>query len=371
MKHILFIDTGNEFGGGTKSLLPLLEHLSKQNLKVSVFFSTDYATPYKNQSILTYIKSLGINTLKPQTPPKLAKIKKEILRLFSKNAALKTQYKLDYNFALELLKQTKVDAIHLNNHFSTNLSYIHAANKLGIKVIQHLRKNAKIEPFKLEILKNLNFTPISVSLSTYEFYAKFLNLKKIIVYNPAITNNTEEPSNQAHEGIKILMAANYLELKGHEIVFDAFLKLKRKDISLILAGDGKLSDSARKKLEALKNMNIASELGFVSNMNGLYQQADYLLGFSSDEGLPRVVLEGLSMGLGVIFSDIAVAHEIKNISQNKDNFHIVSRNAHALSLVLESLKQTNKIADQNIINKFSKDSYLKGISKIYSDLDLL
>lgn len=370
MKHILFIDTGNEFGGGTKSLLPLLEHLGKQNLKVSAFFSKDYDTPY-NKSILTHIKSLGINALSPQTPPKLAKLKREVLRLFSKDLAKKAQYKLDYNFALNLLKKVRPDAIHLNNHFSTNLAYMHAANTLKIKTIQHLRKNSDIEAFKLEILKNLDFTPISVSLSTYEFYSKFLKLQKHIIYNPAIMQPPQKPNNQTSEGINILMAANYLELKGHELVFDAFLSLKRKDIRLFLAGSGELSSSAKIKLEKLKDAGIAKELGFVSDMASLYLKADYLLGFSSDEGLPRVVIEGLSMGLSVIFSDIAVAKEIKAISQNKQNFHIVKRQASSLSMLLEGLKNIEKTPDLNIISKFNKQGYLDGVMKIYADLNLV
>ena len=64
----------------------------------------------------------------------------------------------------------------------------------------------------------------------------------------------------------------------------------------------------------------AQYLGFVKQMNEIYKNCDYVLGFSSDEGLPRVVIEGLSSGLGVIYSNIPVISEILISHQKKKIF---------------------------------------------------
>ena len=45
MKKILFVDTGREYGGGTKSFLYLLRGLAaQQKYELCAFFETDYET---------------------------------------------------------------------------------------------------------------------------------------------------------------------------------------------------------------------------------------------------------------------------------------------------------------------------------------
>lgn len=371
MKRVLFIDTGLEFGGGTKSLLALLNGLIEQNIRLEAYFLNDYKTP-DNKQISAVLNQIGVKVIPPKPIKKINKLKKEILRLLGKEWVLRAEFKIKLKQARELLSELKPDVIHLNNHFSTNLEYIKAANELGIKVIQHLRKNAAIEPFKLKILKNLDFAPICVSNSTYEFYNSMIKIKKHIVYDPFTVDKSSDlkPSKQNHP-LSFLMAANYLSLKGHELVFDAFLALKRSDVRLLLAGSGELTPSARTKLEKLKSQGIASELGFVSNMSSVYEMADFLIIFSSNEGLPRVAIEALSKGLGIIFSDIAVAHELKELCTQKEKFFIVKREPNKLSNLMQNLQSSPKIPDQNIIDKFSQQAYISEVLKIYKELNII
>lgn len=371
MKKILFIDTGHEYGGGTKSFLYLLEGLEKcKKYQFSVFFENNYNVG--EQKISQIIESLGVKFIKfrPKTQP--SKISKELLRIFGKATLAKYLYKKDYKYAISLLKKEKPDIIHLNNHFSTNLAYIEAANTLDIKVIQHLRKNSLIEPFKLKILKNQNFTPICVSNSTYEFYANQIKMQKNIVYNPIIVGNeisTIEDIEFNSNKINIIMPANFLTLKGHELVFDALALLTRDDIKVYFAGTGKLVPSVKEKFDMLIKSDKAQYLGFVKQMNEIYKNCDYVLGFSSDEGLPRVVIEGLSSGLGVIYSNIPVISEIFNISSKKEDFFIVQRESKALLACLENLTKPNsKESDKAVIDTFSLKNYLCSIDAIYNDL---
>lgn len=367
MKRILFIDTGLECGGGTRSLIFLLKELVKRSsYSISVFFEKDYEIDGKPLS--SVIKEIGAEFIVFEEKPQISKIKREILRAFSKENLAKNLYKNDFKFALKLLKSVKADIVYLNNHFSTNLAYIEAANTLGIKVIQHLRKNAEVEKFKLEILKKLKFASISVSNSTHEFYNDQLKIEKNVVYDPVICEqNLEDKSPK--DSINLIMSANFLELKGHELVFDALLKLKRNDIRLSLAGGGKFKESTQEKLNRLEKEGKVTNLGFVKNMDKIYSQNDYLLGFSSTEGMPRVVLEALSHGLGAIFSDIDAIREIYEISSNKENFYILKRDSAELLKCLESLKKpTKKVPDKQIIKTFSMDKYICDIDEILSKI---
>ena len=395
LKKILFVDTGREYGGGTKSFLYLLRELAaQQKCELCAFFETDYEAG--GRKISQIIEETGAKFIKFAPKKQPSKLKKELLRALGGQILAKYLYKKDYDYALCLLRQVQPDILHLNNHFSTNLAYIAAANALNIAVVQHLRKNSAVEPFKLEILKRLKFTPVCVSNATYDFYAAQIKMPKNVVYNPVEApvlrrEKSEAGENLSHlqanlkdsgddksaalkaksdaEKINIVMPANFLTLKGHELVFDALAGLKRSDIKVYFAGGGELKSGAKAKFDALIKSGKAEYLGFVSKMDEIYAACDYVLGFSSDEGLPRVVIEALGCGLGVVYSDISVIREIYEISSKKQDFFIVQRSSDALLACFDSLrKPASKSPDDAVIKAFSIENYLRGIDRIYSEL---
>lgn len=367
MKKILFIDTGLEFGGGTKSFLYLLDALiAKNDYEILTYFENDYLVNEKKISQI--LNEHGAQYLQFHPARRMGKFKKELFRMFSKELVHKKMYTEHLNFARELLRSANPDLIHLNNHFSTNLAYNAAANELGIKVIQHCRKNATIENFKLKILKELKFKTICVSQSTYEFYKSQICIDKNVIYNP-IEMSGDFCDNRDPDIINIVMPANFLSLKGHDLVFEAMIEIKRSDIRLILAGSGVFEGKVLSNFELLKKRGIAKHIGFVENMSEIYEKSDFVLGFSSDEGLPRVVIEGLAKGCGIIFSDIKVAREIYEMSSLKDIFYIVDRNKMSLKECLENIKKPkNKQADHSIIKKFSLENYIKSVDFIYKSI---
>ncbi len=395
LKKILFVDTGREYGGGTKSFLYLLRGLAaQQKYELCAFFETDYEAG--GRKISQIIEEAGAKFIKFEPKKQPSKLKKELLRALGGQILARYLYKKDYDYALCLLRQVRPDILHLNNHFSTNLAYIAAANTLNIAVVQHLRKNSAVEPFKLEILKRLKFTPVCVSNATYEFYAAQIKMTKNVVYNPVEAPVLKREKSEASENlspsqtnlknsvydksaalkaefdaekINIVMPANFLTLKGHELVFDALAGLKRSDIKVYFAGAGELKADAKAKFDALIKSGKAEYLGFVSKMDEIYAACDYVLGFSSDEGLPRVVIEALGCGLGVVYSDIAVIREIYEISSKKQDFFIIQRSSDALLACFEGLrKPASKSPDDAVIKAFSIENYLRGIDRIYSEL---
>ena len=64
MKNILFIDTGYEYGGGTKSFLYLLEGLMKypNEYNFYVFFEHDYLIN-NDKTINQYLKTLNVTVI--------------------------------------------------------------------------------------------------------------------------------------------------------------------------------------------------------------------------------------------------------------------------------------------------------------------
>ncbi len=373
MKNILYIDTGNEYGGGTKSFLYLLEFLDKSKYTPYVFFEKDYYC--SGQKISKIVEKYnGVFLTTTLLKKELTKLKKELLRIISKDKLIEEEIKNKVQYAQEVLyefqKSFKIDVIHLNNHFGTNLEYIIAANKLQIPVIQHLRKNSLLSSFQKSLLYNLKYETISVSNATKNFYAKQLKVSDFVVYNPfPIEKQYSKKKKEDITNIKIAMPANYLENKGHKIVFEALLKANRDDIKLYLAGSGTFNKDTEYLKEKLKQDGKVKELGFVSNMEELYNNVEYIISFSQNEGLPRVIIEGLCYGCGVISSNYEVAEEIYNLIDYKEHYFIIERKVDELVkllLILEHIDERNTCL--NILKTFSLDNYISGIEQIYQKL---
>lgn len=84
-----------------------------------------------------------------------------------------------------------------------------------------------------------------------------------------------------------------------------------------------LKKKTKDKLDILVKNGLVVNLGFVENMDEIYPKFDYILSFSENEGFPRVVIEALSYGLGVIFSNINVINEKFTISLQRKMIFIL------------------------------------------------
>jgi GalNAc-alpha-(1->4)-GalNAc-alpha-(1->3)-diNAcBac-PP-undecaprenol alpha-1,4-N-acetyl-D-galactosaminyltransferase len=369
MKNILFVDTGFEYGGGTKSFLYLLEGLthSQAKYKISVFFEHNYQIS-DGIRINNYLKQFNINIIQNNfSKEKIPKWKKELYRLISKEYLYKKEFNSKLTFARKILMLEKFDLIHLNNHFGTNLEYIFEANKLKLPIIQHLRKNSFLNKFQIDTLKSLKFNTISVSKSTYEFYNLQIPIDENIIYNPFPFEKDIQHSNSKE--IKILMPANYLENKGHKLVFEALSKVNRDDIKLYLAGTGKFNSETEIEKNELIKKNRVVELGFIENLREHYLNSDFVISFSENEGLPRVVIEGILYGCSVITSNYKVSYEIQSLLENKSKYTIIKRDAKILLDLFTQLKKVYDYrVDCNIQSNFSLDSYIKKIENLYKEI---
>jgi hypothetical protein len=373
LKNILFIDTGYEYGGGTKSFLYLLEGLMKcpNEYNFYVFFEHDYLIN-NDKTINQYLKTLNVTVIENNFyNKKISKIKKELYRLVSKKFLYKKEIQYKIDFAEEVLQSNHYDLIHLNNHFGTNLEYIIGANKLNIPVIQHLRKNSLLTEYQLELLKKLHFRTISVSQSTYKFYNQQLHIDANVIYNPFPIENTKITiENKINSDIvQIFMPANYLENKGHKLVFQALDNVSREDIKVYLAGSGKFDSFTENLKEKLIKQNKLVELGFIQDMDKYYKNSDYVLSFSQNEGLPRTVIEGLMRGCHIITSNYQVSFEIKELLLNQNVYTILPRESQSLEICFMNLKPvTHREIDLNIKEIFSLENYINSVYNYYKQV---
>lgn len=101
-----------------------------------------------------------------------------------------------------------------------------------------------------------------------------------------------------------LMVAEFIPRKRHEDALRAFAALGDEQAHLVLAGTGPLQQPMRQLAEALGLGARTHFLGYRNDIPVLMEAADALLLPSSQEGLPRSVMEAMSLGTPVLGSDI-------------------------------------------------------------------
>lgn len=102
----------------------------------------------------------------------------------------------------------------------------------------------------------------------------------------------------------LLMVAEFVEHKRHADAIRAFAKVAHPRARLLLAGTGPLHESMKKLSAKLGTTGRVHFLGQRSDVPVLMKACRALVLPSSREGLPRCVLEALSMGVPVIGSRI-------------------------------------------------------------------
>lgn len=115
------------------------------------------------------------------------------------------------------------------------------------------------------------------------------------------------------EGPVALHVANFLPVKGHDILMRALAKVKERGVRLtvVTAGDG----NERPAIEAqARALGLGPEhvrfLGFRSDVPDLLAAADFFVLPSRMEGLPLAVLEAMSHGLPIVTTRIGGNPEV-------------------------------------------------------------
>jgi glycosyltransferase involved in cell wall biosynthesis len=115
------------------------------------------------------------------------------------------------------------------------------------------------------------------------------------------------------EGPVALHVANFLPVKGHDILMRALALVKERGVKLtvVTAGDG----AERAPIEALASkLGLGPEhvrfLGFRSDVPDLLAAADFFVLPSRMEGLPLAVLEAMSHGLPIVTTRIGGNPEV-------------------------------------------------------------
>ena len=171
----------------------------------------------------------------------------------------------------------------------------------------------------------------------------------------------------------VTVIAELIKRKNHIQIIEAMQNLVEKysNIKLLLVGDGVLVDQLKLEIIKRKLENNVSLLGFRRDIEKIMNITDVVGLFSTQEGLPKNLLEAIAMQKVIICTDIrgnkdlikdkenGCLIEVGNIEQTEKTIIDLYEN----KLEIDRFQEVNK----KLIKKYSLETILEQMDKIYKE----
>lgn len=134
-----------------------------------------------------------------------------------------------------------------------------------------------------------------------------IDIQQYVVLTPEERMSKRKDLNLPIDKVIFVYAAQVNLRKNQAFAIAALLEAKRKDVCLVLLGDGPMLLELQTRYG--KNQQIIMP-GEVSNVKDYLYASDIYFSTSGSEGMPNGVLEAMACGLPVLLSDIPQHQEI-------------------------------------------------------------
>jgi len=234
-------------------------------------------------------------------------------------------------------------------------------------------------PLELRHIKSSNMiTTVSESVAK-ELEEYGLNQDRISVVSNGVDENIFYPNKNGNNKIKkyIMYAGRIDREKGlFDLVESAnIICNKRKDISFIIAGDGRDINRLKKKIKKIGLQKSFIFLGQIEKdqIIKLYQNATLFILPSYREGLPTVLLEAMSCGLPILATDVRGNRDL--ITNGKNGLLIPPKDPRKIAETILKLLNDKKLMEQlgnnarkTIIKNYTWNAVSNKFLKFYESL---
>ncbi len=390
-KHVLILDTGHEWGGGTNSLLELVARLPKDRYRLRAVFYRDYRRG-DGETIGQALAARGVrfhNLVLPRSGrEKLAREAGRALRFGRARREFLFRHDLRWRVRpaaarlAALIEAEKVDLVYCNNQPSTNLEGILAAGEAGVACVAHIRKEADLRPVGVEIANARVARFICVSRALRDHYAaRGIDAGRIaVVYNGLDVGRPLPPADGVAYrtwGIAptqpvVGAVGSLVKLKGYSLLLEAFAMVRGDgwaDARLVILGEGperQALAAAARRLEVAEAVHLP---GFVLDPLPVMARFDVLAVPSFTEGCPRSVLEAMFLGCPVAAFAVGGVPEL--VAHGRTGVLVHERDprqlADALAMLLrdgDRRRAMGEAARQHVAERFSVDRYVAGVDAV-------
>lgn len=328
-KKILLLDTGNEWGGGTNSMIELLKRLDRQRFAVTCCFYKDYRRGQDGRLLSEELAAIGIPLviLPTDGQPLWAKLAKELARgvlAWSSRLKRASVRAIEMRWRVrpraealcQLLVDGDFDLLYMNNQPASNIEGYLAGERAGVPVVQHCRIEPTLQAEDVALINRGAASVICVSQGVADVLAAGkVQPKRLRVVHNAIDTRAALPPvvDRQHTGRPLIGTVGQLTArKGITHLLQALANLRQTGllVDCLILGEG----PQKAELEAMsQRLGLGEQVrfaGFQAQPLAWVQAMDVCVLCSSKEGLPRVVLEAMLAGKPVIGSDVTGTREL-------------------------------------------------------------
>ncbi len=392
--HVLILDTGREWGGGTNSLLELVARLPRERYRLRAVFSSDY----RRGTGETIGEALAAHGVRFHHMPGLGGWREKLAREVGR-AVWFGRARRDFLFRHALTWRVRpmaarlaaliaaegVDLLYCNNQPSTNLAGFLAAGEAGIPCVAHIRKEADLRPFEVG-LANAHVTRfICVSRAMRDRYAALgIDSRRTrVVHNgldvarprPAVDEKFYGAFGVSSANLVVGAVGSLVKLKGFDLLLEAFAMLRRdgmQNARLVILGEGPEQEALTAAVFRLGIGDAVHFGGFDPHPLPVMARFDVLAVPSATEGCPRSVLEAMFLGCPVAAFAVGGLPEL--VVHGKTGVLVLRRDprqlADALALLLrdgEGRRAMGEAARLRVAEHFSVDRYVAEVDAVLAE----
>lgn len=390
IRRVLLLDTGEEWGGGTVSMIELLKRLCPSEYEVVCCFYNDYPQGRGGKKLSQVLCENGISmvVLPEILLPLWAKILKELIRLlFFWNRGFRKQIlrHIDYIWRIRprvgqlitLAKDLGSDILYMNNQPSSNYEGYIAGELLNIPVVQHARIDVSLSSQEISVANRVAASIICNSHGLKEsLVMQGIEVDKInVVYNGIDLSDLPQAAviPESVQGKIVLGTVGSLVARKcvDDLIklVDLLVRQGRKDIHLIIVGEGAERIKLEKLIARFQLFNFVTLVGFSNDPLKWIQCMDIFLFASKQEGFGRVLIEAMLCGKPIVAADTVgpnevIAHDETGFLYNHGD---VSDLAKYVNLFLDNEGLRKRFGDagvRRVKTNFDVESYVNGVKKI-------
>lgn len=387
LKRILLLDTGNEWGGGTNSMIELLKRLDRTRFAVTACFYHDYRQGDSTLREALAVIGIPLLILPTQRQPWWAKLAKELARGLLAwhrpwRAAAVFRIELAWRIRpraralVDVLRKGNYDLLYMNNQPASNLEGYLAAETAGVPAVQHCRIEPKLNAIERDAVNRVARAVICVSQGVADrLVAQGVRRELCQVVHNAIDSRQELPVAQPLAGVApgvpvIGTVGSLIQRKAVDHLLRAVARLPPEHAPhLLIVGTGPEAPALRRLAEELGLTRQITFAGFQKQPLPWLAAMDVFALTSPSEGLPRVILEAMLLAKPVVASNVTGSKEV--VVHDKTGYLYAYGDIDALAAHLARLlhdpaqRQVLGAAGRRLVSAdFSIETYVAGVTNI-------